>query len=139
MSYSDGIEHPSKNKNHSRRNGVNTQMKEAYNREINFSPIEEYFTKEQVEGVDKFIKNPIVDGIVRFVKAENSSGLLVYRSRLIKNPTWFDAMEIAIEQSRKTKDTHHVWLEDFEIVGFQYELAFGKVQRVTLVRLGLGS
>ncbi len=26
MSYSDGIEHPSKNKNHSRRNGVNTQM-----------------------------------------------------------------------------------------------------------------
>ena len=28
MSYSDGIEHPSKNNNHSRRNGVNTQMRE---------------------------------------------------------------------------------------------------------------
>jgi len=130
------------------------------NREINFSPMEEHFTKEQVDGVckyispkikgikfteeelsgiDKFMEEPIVDGIVRFVKEKNSSGLLMYRSRLIKNPTWFDAMNIAIEQSRKTKDTHHVWLEDFEIVGFQYELAFGKVQRVTLVRLGLGS
>ena len=28
MSYSDGIEHPSKNNKHSRRNGVNTQMRE---------------------------------------------------------------------------------------------------------------
>ena len=72
-----------------------------------------------------------------------------YESQYMLNPTWFELMSIAQQQSQQTKDTHHIFLENFDIVGTEYIMAkvlglsggkSGKRrEKVTLVSLGLGS
>ena len=65
------------------------------------------------------------------------------------NPTWFDLMSIAQQQSQVLKDTHHIWLEGFDIVGNQYVLAQDlglsidesseRKQKISTISLRLGS
>ena len=123
----------------------------VHNSTILFSPMPKYFTDEQVKGIDKYMTLPISEGIVKFIDGEycKVDKEYEYESQYMFSPTWFEMMLIAQQQSQQTKDTHHVVLEDFDVVGHQYVLATeiglsgGKSgkrkEKVTLVRLGLGS
>ena len=127
------------------------KIQDVHNSTILFSPMSEYFTVEQVKGIDKYMTEPIIDGVVQFIDGEycKVDNKYEYQSQYMFSPTWFEMMLVAQQQSQQTHDTHHVWLECFDIVGNQYVLATklglsgGKSgkrrEKVTLVRLGLGS
>ena len=123
-----------------------------HNETIFFSPTKEYFTDEEVNGIDKFMKTPIVKGLVKVVGGDwNLAGdqIYEYESAILMNPTWFDLMSIAQQQSQVLKDTHHIWLEGFDVVGNQYVLAQDlglsidesseRKQKISTISLRLGS
>jgi len=127
------------------------KIQDVHNSTILFSPMPKYFTDEQVKGIDKYMTEPIIDGVVQFIDGEycKVDKEYEYESQYMFSPTWFEMMLVAQQQSQQTHDTHHVWLENFDIVGNQYVLATelglsgGKSgkrkEKVILVRLGLGS
>ena len=127
------------------------KIQDVHNTTILFSPMPKYFTDEQVKGIDKYMTEPIIDGVVQFIDGEycDVGKEYEYESQYMFSPTWFEMMLVAQQQSQQTHDTHHVWLENFDIVGNQYvlatELGLGggksgkRKEKVTLVSLGLGS
>ena len=123
----------------------------VHNSTILFSPMKKYFTDEQVNGIDKYMTSPIVEGLVIFIDGEycDVDKEYEYESHIVANPTWFETVLVAQQQSQQTHDTHPIFLEDFVIEGIRWVLATelglhgGKSgkrkEKVTLVRLGLGS
>tara|TARA_Y100000592_G_scaffold99158_1_gene174251 strand:+ start:182 stop:556 length:375 start_codon:yes stop_codon:yes gene_type:complete len=122
----------------------------SHNKSIFFTPTKEHFSEEQVNGIDKFMNKPIVKGLVQIVGGHYDGLTYEYESDIVFNPTWFDLLSIAKQQSHYLQDTHHVFLESFEIVNaFRYikasELGLSndetseRKQKITLVSLFLGS
>ena len=122
----------------------------SHNKNIFFTPTEEHFSKEQVNGIDKFMSEPIVKGLVQIVGGHFDGLTYEYESDIILNPTWFDLLSIAKQQSHWTEDTHHVFLETFEVLdackyikaselGLSIDESSERKQNISLVSLFLGS
>ena len=80
------------------------KIQDVHNSTILFSPMPEYFTDEQVKGIDKYMTEPIIDGVVQFIDGEycKVDKEYEYESQYMFSPTWFEMMLVAQQQSQQT-------------------------------------